>query len=91
MSRTEESGGRGKCYGSATVGPRGQIVIPSQARKELGIEAGSTLLVFAHPMAEGLWLMKAEMVEELVGRMSARLADLEKQVKKYTKGSAAEE
>ena len=35
-----------RCLGSTTVGPRGQVVIPVNARKEMGIDAGTTLLVF---------------------------------------------
>jgi len=38
-----------RCLGSTTVGPRGQVVIPINARKELNIDAGTTLLVFGGP------------------------------------------
>jgi AbrB family looped-hinge helix DNA binding protein len=37
-------------YGSATIGERGQIVIPADARKECDMHAGEKLLVFRHPM-----------------------------------------
>ncbi len=33
-------------YGSATVGPKGQIVIPAKLRKELDIKSGGTLIFF---------------------------------------------
>ena len=33
-------------YGTTTVGEKGQAVIPSRARKELGVKAGEQLLVF---------------------------------------------
>ena len=33
-------------YGSVTVSERGQIVIPVEARRDFGIEAGDKLLVF---------------------------------------------
>ena len=36
-------------YGTATVGERGQLVIPSEARTELGINPGDKLLVMKHP------------------------------------------
>jgi AbrB family looped-hinge helix DNA binding protein len=48
-------GGRG-FYGSVTVSERGQIAIPAQARRDLGIEAGDKLLVLADP-EQGLALM----------------------------------
>ena len=38
--------GKHRCFGSTTVGPKGQVVIPANARKELGIDTGATLLAF---------------------------------------------
>ncbi len=35
-----------KFYGSVTVSERGQVVIPSAARKDFGIKTGDKLLVF---------------------------------------------
>jgi AbrB family looped-hinge helix DNA binding protein len=52
--------GRG-FYGAVTVGERGQIVIPAQARRDLGIEAGDKLLVLGDP-EQGLALAKLEML-----------------------------
>lgn len=37
-------------FGSATVGERGQIVIPAEARKECEMASGDKILVFRHPM-----------------------------------------
>jgi AbrB family looped-hinge helix DNA binding protein len=67
-----------KCFGSATVGSRGQVVIPAHARKELDIEVGSTLLVFSGPGRKGLTLFKADAVEQLVKMVSEQLPTLEK-------------
>lgn len=53
-------GGRG-FYGAVTVGERGQIVIPAQARRDLRIEAGDKLLVLGDP-EQGLALAKLEML-----------------------------
>ena len=36
-------------YGSATLGERGQVVIPAEARKDCDIHPGDKLLVFRHP------------------------------------------
>jgi AbrB family looped-hinge helix DNA binding protein len=36
-------------FGSVTVGERGQIVIPAEARKRAGLSAGDKVLVFMHP------------------------------------------
>jgi AbrB family looped-hinge helix DNA binding protein len=72
-----------KCLGSATVGPRGQVVIPAGARKELGMEAGTTLLVFLGPGGKGLFLFKAEAVEQIVRMLSENLSSVEKVLKGY--------
>ncbi|MBS1707020.1 MAG: AbrB/MazE/SpoVT family DNA-binding domain-containing protein [Armatimonadetes bacterium] len=51
----------GDCfYGSATVGERGQIVIPSEARTQLNIKPGDKLLLMKHPIYEGLMVAKLE-------------------------------
>jgi len=60
----------GKCFGSAVVGPRGQLVIPMEARKELGIDMGTKLLAFSHFQGRGLIFVKVEVVEELFNIMS---------------------
>jgi AbrB family looped-hinge helix DNA binding protein len=33
-------------YGTTTIGEKGQVVIPAEARKSLGSEPGEKLLVF---------------------------------------------
>jgi len=71
----------GRCFGTAVLGPRGQLVIPVEARKELGIDAGSKLLVFGHFGGRGLIFIKAEAAEELLNIMSSRLEEVAKLVK----------
>lgn len=71
----------GRCYGSTVVGPRGQVVIPVKARKELSLEVGSRLLVFSHFGDKGLLLLKVEAVEELLNVMSRRLTEFARLVK----------
>ncbi len=78
-----------KCFGSTTVSPRGQVVIPSNARKELGIDKGATLLVFMGPGRRGLVLLKADAVEQIVGMLSERLSSIEKLLKENTSSKAA--
>jgi len=71
----------GKCFGSTVVGPRGQIVIPVEARKELGMDVGTRLLTFKLPQGRGLVFVRVEAVEELVNIMSQRLNEFSKLVK----------
>lgn len=80
-----------KCFGSATVGLKGQVVIPVSARKELGINTGDTFLTFKAPHNQGLVLIKADAVEQMLSGMSQRLAHFEKLVKDYKSKAAAEE
>jgi bifunctional DNA-binding transcriptional regulator/antitoxin component of YhaV-PrlF toxin-antitoxin module len=71
----------GRCFGTAVLGPRGQLVIPVEARKELGIDTGSKLLVFGHFGGRGLIFIKAEAAEELLNIMSSRLDEVARLVK----------
>jgi AbrB family looped-hinge helix DNA binding protein len=62
-------------YGTVKVGVRGQIVIPSKARKELNIKSGDLLLVMAGKNRRGLALVKAEMMREFANRIIQGLQD----------------
>ena len=53
-------------FGSVTVGERGQVVIPSDVRKGLHIEAGDRLLVFRHPIGNGIMLTKIDNVQDVI-------------------------
>jgi bifunctional DNA-binding transcriptional regulator/antitoxin component of YhaV-PrlF toxin-antitoxin module len=77
----------GRCFGTALLGPRGQLVVPVQARKELGIDTGGKLLVFGHFGGRGLVFIKVEAVEELVNIMSSRLDEAAKLVKESKGGN----
>jgi len=62
-----------KLYGTATVGTKGQIVIPADARKELGIEEGDRLYVVGAPDGGFLGLLKEETLQKMVQVMTAQL------------------
>ena len=51
-------------FGTVKVGEKGQIVIPKEARRILGIKAGDTLLVLGDE-AQGLAVVKADVMQEL--------------------------
>lgn len=57
-----------KCYGSTTVGERGQVVLPAEVRKLFKIEPGEKLIVLgADNMGfESVMLMKSEAVTKMV-------------------------
>lgn len=57
--------GRSKGYhifGTAKVGEKGQIVIPKEARKIFGIEAGDTLLIIGDEK-NGIIVSKPDVIE----------------------------
>ena len=78
-----------KVFGSTVVSPRGQVVIPVNARKELGINSGDTLIVCGPPHGQGLLLFKVEAVEQMLGLMSEQLSNFGKLVKGYKSPEAA--
>ncbi len=52
-------------YGSVTLGERGQIVLPSKLRRELGLKAGDKILVMCGPEKKIIHLMRADMLAEM--------------------------
>ena len=80
---------RPKVFGSTTVGPRGQVVIPVNARKELDIDAGTTLLVFGGPHGQGLVLLKVDAIEQMMSMVSERLTEFKELVNDYKSPKAA--
>jgi AbrB family looped-hinge helix DNA binding protein len=53
-------------FGAVTVGERGQVVIPAEVRKSLNIQPGDRLVVFLHPMGQGVVLSKIEGVQHFL-------------------------
>ena len=57
----------GQFYGSVTVSKRGQIVIPTHARRDLNIEVGEKLLVVSVP-GGGVLLVRANVVDQMLNQ-----------------------
>jgi AbrB family looped-hinge helix DNA binding protein len=53
--------GHGKVLGTTSMGERGQIVIPREAREELDIKPGEKFIVFGNKRKGAVILVKAEM------------------------------
>ncbi|MFQ5792608.1 MAG: AbrB/MazE/SpoVT family DNA-binding domain-containing protein [Acidobacteriota bacterium] len=71
---------RMRYFGSATVGERGQMVIPAEARRALDINDGEKIVVFGRGKGR-LTLVKADMVSEFVSRALTDLTELERQLR----------
>jgi len=68
-------------YGAATVGERGQVVIPQMAREALGIKPGDKMLVLGGGFSNhGLIMIKAEAVSAFLAKMSEKFNNLEKMI-----------
>ena len=65
-----------KLYGTATVGTKGQVVIPADAREELGIQAGDRLYVMNAMHGAGLVFLKEEMLESFLEQVMAQVEAL---------------
>ncbi len=66
------------CFmGAATVGRRGQIVIPTEARKRLGIEPGDLLVVVTDPHGSAVSFVKFAGISEVQRGLQAVLASME--------------
>jgi len=64
-------------YGTSTVGERGQIVIPAEARAELGFQPGDKVLMMRHPIHQGLMMFKIEAVREFMDDLAKSLAEID--------------
>jgi AbrB family looped-hinge helix DNA binding protein len=72
----DERGCEMSFYGAVTVSDRGQIVIPVEARRDLGIAVGEKLLVLRGP-GGGLLLVRASLIGEMVGQWTMVIRRLE--------------
>jgi AbrB family looped-hinge helix DNA binding protein len=66
-----------KFYGATTVGERGQVVIPAEARRDFEITPTTKLLVFGSQGHGGLMLTKAETISEFITKAAGMLERLE--------------
>jgi bifunctional DNA-binding transcriptional regulator/antitoxin component of YhaV-PrlF toxin-antitoxin module len=80
----------GKCYGSAVVGPRGQLVVPMEARRELGIDTGTRFLVFEQLRKKGLMFVKVEAVQEILNIATEKLDEVAKALQDASKRDVEE-
>jgi len=73
---------KGKTYGTAIVGERGQFVIPSALRKALNIKPGDQVMVFAKLDKRVINLMPEKDFTKFLERASKLIAKLESKVSK---------
>ena len=59
-------------FSITTIGERGQVVIPKDARDALQLGAGDKLVVLPSRRGNGILLMKEENIKELAQQMSEK-------------------
>lgn len=64
--------------GAATVGERGQIAIPAEARRALDIGPGDKMLFFTGPKNMGLFMVKAEELSRVIEHLTSKAQSMEK-------------
>ena len=75
---------KGKAYGSATVGDRGQFVIPASLRKALNIKPGDQLMIFAKLDKRVVSFMPEKDFSKFLEKAAKLISKLESKVhKKY--------
>ena len=67
-------------FGAVTVGERGQIVIPAEARKRFDIEPGDKLLIMGDPGKRSLMICKMDTVREFMTIFQEGLARVEREI-----------
>lgn len=75
-----------KFYGTTIIGARGQVVIPAQARKDLGLKPGDHLVVIGK-FKKALGIIKADQVKDIFEMFMRHWAgtEVEKQYKEHAK------
>ena len=66
-------------YGTVKVGDRGQVVIPSKARKDFNIKPGDLLLVIAGRNRRGIAMVKADAMREFATRIMRGLEEIKEE------------
>lgn len=69
-------------YGSTTVGERGQVVIPAEARRDMDISPSTKLLVMGGPHKNLLILAKAEYMTAFMTKITEMLNQFKEQTNK---------
>ena len=69
-----------KFYGSVTVSERGQIVIPSDARKDFHIKVGDKLLIFGD-LERGLAIATINIMQKTMEGTTSLFSDIESEIK----------
>jgi len=69
-----------KCFGTSTMGKRGQIVIPAEIRKKLDLKAGQKFMVLLHGFGS-VMLIPDDKFEEMISSFEKKITEFRKKSK----------
>jgi AbrB family looped-hinge helix DNA binding protein len=69
-------------YGTATVGTKGQVVIPADARDALDIQPGDRLYVMGSPKSKWIGLIKEEQLRDFLDHLTNNIEQYKDILKK---------
>ena len=76
-------------FGAVTVGERGQVVIPAEARKRFNIAPGDKLLIMGDPGRRSLMLCKMDTLREFMTVFQEGLARVESDLSRGSGSSSS--
>jgi AbrB family looped-hinge helix DNA binding protein len=82
--------GKLKFFGSATIGERGQIVLPIELRKKISLQTGDKLIVLATVGDNVVLLLKADFLTQIIGKIEQGQIELGKLLKDITTSEISE-
>lgn len=65
-----------KLYGTATVGTKGQVVIPADAREDLNIQTGDRLYVVGSEKGKFVGFIKEEQLRKIIDHLTDNVDQL---------------
>lgn len=65
-----------KLYGTATVGTKGQVVIPADAREDLNIQTGDRLYVVGSEKGKFVGFIKEEQLRKMIDHLTDNVDQL---------------
>jgi len=71
-----------KFYGSATVGERGQIVLPAKLREDFDIKKGDMLVVVGNAETYRIGLVNPEAMSTFLDEMSKQIDTMKSKINK---------
>lgn len=65
-----------KFFGMSTIGEKGQVVVPAEARKQFGLDAGDKLLVIGSQKSKKLMVVKPEDFKEFASGINNHMSKM---------------